>query len=133
VNGLSERVWELGKEGDRQGEIGWGYDDTQRSHGPVGCRMSAARAAVASGTHGAPSTASSPPTRERITRCPAQRLCLALAAPRLATVADGVLLPAPMAARRRPGADPHHPARTALRRHWAAIRSPAPAVWTVTR
>src|SRR5262249_22418855 len=50
-SGIRDRLG-TGERRDRQGEIGYEYDDTQLSHGPVRCRMGLTRTAVPSGTHG---------------------------------------------------------------------------------
>src|SRR5262249_27221166 len=106
----SETVWELGKEGDRQGEIGCEDADTQLSHEPVGCRMGPAGTAVARGTHGAPPTPQATHTGERAALRAADGLRLALAPRGLATLAQRVLLPTKMAAGWHLGAPPYSPA-----------------------
>src|SRR5690348_9015110 len=88
---------ELGKKGKWQGEIGCSHADRYLPHRPVGCRIGPARTTVSRSAYRSPATPLSTHDCEYAALCATHRLRLALAAGRLATLADRLLLPAKMA------------------------------------
>ncbi|HEU5348708.1 MAG TPA: transposase, partial [Ktedonobacterales bacterium] len=84
-------------------------------------------------SYGTPSTPQSTHNCECLALCAADRLCLALAAARLATLADRLLLPEKMAAGRHLGTQPciHTVVREQLR--IALGRDPQPSAGSVDR